>query len=219
MGARLSLLFTAHDPARMCKIDDILTKRPQQANRDKMWSKMKDKYPDFFRNESTDAAGGAAAASAAASPAVQPAAPKPAAGSQPLTVCADSSGELFSSELVLASAASTEGYNDVPPIGRSRSIDILVHSLAQRLPAAQVTVVKRLDKHNMGPAQVLEWLDNLPKLKDRASYAHRFRQLGVEGEDLITFDQAMLQQEIGVHDNQDCKIILKGIKALKKSFH
>ena len=47
--------------------------------------------------------------------------------------------------------------------------------------------MKRLDKHNMGPAQVLEWLDNLPKLKDRASYAHRFRQLGVEGEDLITF--------------------------------
>ena len=57
--ARLTLLYEEHDPKKMCKLDEILNKRPLKADRDKMWAQLKKKYPAFFQNESAGGAAGA----------------------------------------------------------------------------------------------------------------------------------------------------------------
>ena len=56
--ARLTELYTAHDPAKLAQVDRMLAANNTKERRDRMWTCLKTTHAEFFEKETEPAAGG-----------------------------------------------------------------------------------------------------------------------------------------------------------------
>ena len=55
--ARLTELYTAHDPAKLAQVDRMLAANNTKESRDRMWTCLKTTHAEFFEKETEPAAG------------------------------------------------------------------------------------------------------------------------------------------------------------------